>query len=790
MAVKRPRIGLLFDFLYDKYQLNIWSGAVKAAGDFNLSLYCFPGGQLHDPFPNSLQRNLLFKMALKSRLDGFIIMSATVGNYTGLKNFKTFYKEYARFPNVSIGIEIENCPSLLVDNAKGIQNLVTHFVKDHGFTRIGFIKGPEENAESKERFRAYRNALARYNLDFNPEMVSPGLHFLGSGENAIRLFFEKRKLKLQAIIADNDLTAIDALRSCKVRGIRVPQDLAIGGFDDIQESRFIKPQLTTVHQPIERLGYEAVSMVNNQLQGRPCPTRVVLPVQLRIRRSCGCNYKRSTYTFPQISASAGRRSPRSLQKIGEKLAAEIRRISGDFMSKDAENDGQGNLITELTDAFINSLINEDPEIFLKTFDRTIEHINPEAIDIFGWYQILSRLFRSVREFTSEPKHIIHILQLCSGVTETLWELEAGGESRYLEEADRLFKQVSWVGQELIAAFNTKKLTESISRVLPTLGIKRFYITEYTDTAEENRESRFLQAIEDNGPRADLLSRGEFESDLVTVLCAGPGVRRECLIIIPLFIQHENLGLFVFEHEDLPGTIYENLAIQMSNALKSAKIVDKLLLQAESLAASNKEKEILLKEVHHRVKNNLQVISSLLHLQCRQDGTREVAVHFKAVQNRIKSMSIIHEQLYKSENLTSLNLKNYFLELVESLRVSYSVNNEICFDITSDDIHITIEKAIPLGLVVNELVSNSFKHAFQGHSGSAPAAIGIDCRLIKKKKISLCVFDNGKGFPEDFDPHRTTSLGMQIVFNIIENQLNGAIRLVPGRGSRFEINIPV
>ncbi len=790
MSVKRPRIGFLFDFLYDKYQLNIWSGVVKAANDFDLNLYCFPGGQLHDPFPNSLQRNLLFNMALNSRLDGFIILSALLGNHISTKEFCSFYKDYAKIPNVSIGMEIEGCPSLLVDNAKGIRDMVAHFVKEHGFSRIGYIKGPEENTEAQARYRAYCNALSRYNLEFDPEIVSPGLHFLGSGENAIRLFFKERKLELDAIIADNDLTAIDALRACKARGIRVPQDLAIGGFDDIQESRFIKPQLTTVHQPIERLGYEAVSMLNTQLRGLPCPARTMLPVQLRIRRSCGCNYKKNPYTFPRISSSAGSNSLQLLQATAKKLAGEIRRISGDFLSTEANGDRHGNPIADLTDAFINSLLQEDPEIFLKIFEQTVENIKPETIDIFGWYQILSRLFTHVQELIGEPKYIIHILQLCNRVTETLWEIESSGESAYVEEADRLFKQVSWVGQELIAAFNTKKLTEGISRILPTLGIKRFYITEYIDSTGNTAESRFLQAIENTRSRTDLLRGDKFESDSAMAFCSLSEKKRECLIVIPLFIQHENLGLFVFEHGNLPGTIYENLAIQLSNAFKSAKIVDKLLQQTEGLAASNQEKEILLKEVHHRVKNNLQVISSLMHLQCRQGGNNDVALHFRAIQNRIKSMSIIHEQLYKSENLTSLNLKHYFYELIKSLKLSYSLNNDIFVDITSEDIYITIEKAIPLGLVVNELISNSFKHAFRGHSGSARETIGIDCRILNRKKIYLSVYDNGKGFPGDFNLRKTKSLGMQIVFNIIENQLNGAIRLIPGRGSRFEINIPV
>jgi len=146
---KRPSIGLLFDFLYDKYQLKIWEGVTKTAYDLDLNLYCFPGGELEDPSGNSVQRNIVFDLVLPSRLDGVIIMSAVIANFICIKKFDEFYKRFKVIPNLSIGIDIQGSPSLLFDNTKGITDMVTHFVEEHNFKRIAYIKGPPENIEAK-----------------------------------------------------------------------------------------------------------------------------------------------------------------------------------------------------------------------------------------------------------------------------------------------------------------------------------------------------------------------------------------------------------------------------------------------------------------------------------------------------------------------------------------------------------------------------------------------------------------------------------------------------------------
>ncbi len=203
---------------------------------------------------------------------------------------------------------------------------------------------------------------------------------------------------------------------------------------------------------------------------------------------------------------------------------------------------------------------------------------------------------------------------------------------------------------------------------------------------------------------------------------------------------------------------------------------------EKIRASLEEKEVLLKEIHHRVKNNLQIISSLLYLQSKSIKEEGALYMFKESQNRIKSMALIHEKLYRSEDLARIDFAEYIRNLTGSLSRSYEINpNKVELKINVDKTSLGIDTAIPCGLIINELVSNSLKYAFpDGREGE----INIDFHS-DGDKLTLIVTDNGIGFPKDLDFRNTESLGLQLVNNLA-NQLNGNVELDGTDGTQFKI----
>jgi PAS domain S-box-containing protein len=205
---------------------------------------------------------------------------------------------------------------------------------------------------------------------------------------------------------------------------------------------------------------------------------------------------------------------------------------------------------------------------------------------------------------------------------------------------------------------------------------------------------------------------------------------------------------------------------------------------DKLKASLQEKETLLKEVHHRVKNNLQIISSLLRLQSKQIRDADVLELFQESQNRVRTMALIHEKLYQSDNLAKIDFLEYIRTLIQELSHSYGASKQaIAFKLNIEKVHLEIDIAIPCGLIINELVSNSFKYAFKDYQTGE-----IDISLVQHSESNsfiLTISDNGVGLPQNLDFRKTQSLGLQLVCRLTK-QLGGSINLNPSQGTAFQI----
>jgi PAS domain S-box-containing protein len=211
---------------------------------------------------------------------------------------------------------------------------------------------------------------------------------------------------------------------------------------------------------------------------------------------------------------------------------------------------------------------------------------------------------------------------------------------------------------------------------------------------------------------------------------------------------------------------------------------------ERIHASLREKEVLLKEIHHRVKNNMQIISSLLNLESaavRHGEDRDV---FRDSQSRIKAMSLIHEKLYQSADITDIDLQDYLESLVDSLYSLYGVSRErVGTDISARGVVFGIDTAVLCGLIVNELVSNSLRHGFPGgREGAIAIAVTPDAPAKKgEEEFSLVVSDDGVGLPEGVTLKNSGTLGLQLVTMLAEHQLQGKVSLVRNEGAKFRVD---
>jgi PAS domain S-box-containing protein len=214
-----------------------------------------------------------------------------------------------------------------------------------------------------------------------------------------------------------------------------------------------------------------------------------------------------------------------------------------------------------------------------------------------------------------------------------------------------------------------------------------------------------------------------------------------------------------------------------------------ILSAEKVQSSLEEKELLLKEIHHRVKNNLQVISSLLNLQSSSIKDPEILAVLKESQDRVRSMALIHENLYRSSDISHLDVADYIKTLVSGLKRGY-VNNrqDVELDLQIEQIPLDIDLAVPCGLIINELVSNALKHAFP--DDRPDPMVSIVFKMMDQKNVHLSIGDNGVGLPEHFEFKTVDSLGLKLIRILVTDQLEGDIVFSSKHGTRIDITFPL
>lgn len=193
-------------------------------------------------------------------------------------------------------------------------------------------------------------------------------------------------------------------------------------------------------------------------------------------------------------------------------------------------------------------------------------------------------------------------------------------------------------------------------------------------------------------------------------------------------------------------------------------------------------KVLLKEVHHRIKNNLQIVSGLLTLQSYSIQDDRVSQLLKDSQHRIESIALVHEKLYSSTEPSLVDICEYTKSLIDKLRDSMVISDSVRVSVNADPIVLDADRAVPIGLILSELITNALKYAFPD---GKPGEIGIELRVIEDREYSITVRDNGVGFPEEIDIHRTTSLGLQLVSGLTQ-QLDGTVELRQAGGAVFEI----
>ncbi|MFZ5890637.1 MAG: LacI family DNA-binding transcriptional regulator [Myxococcota bacterium] len=312
-----PAIGILSNAFGDPYSIPIAQNAAQKLAQSGHHSICFTGGFPKAPFFRSNDGDV----SVPDAVDAMILLSATLRGFD--EELKRLV-DTSQAPVVSIGANLARASSITADDETGVFQAIAHLVKRHDCKRIAFIAGPEGSFDGARRLTAYRIALDSFKLPWDPTLAVRGDYEARSGREAVLELRRNGSRSFDAIVAANDLMAIGAIEGLRAGGIKVPDDVKVVGFDDMEEASFTSPSLTTVRQPIAEQGLCAADVVLRELGGQgldEVPTHISTP--LVIRQSCGCASVSSTENTRRLPKLTGSEAE-DRELVGDALRGVVR----------------------------------------------------------------------------------------------------------------------------------------------------------------------------------------------------------------------------------------------------------------------------------------------------------------------------------------------------------------------------------------------------------------------------------------------------------------------------------
>ncbi|WP_437730454.1 SpoIIE family protein phosphatase [Sorangium sp. So ce1335] len=583
MTKKRRTIALLMDYVGGDYQSDLRFGVERAAEAHDVNLLIAFGETLALPGTAASAQNSIYHLIGSETVDGVIVAAATLCHHVGVEGMREFFRAYPPLPVFSIGMAIQGIPSVIVDNAFGIELAVGHMVDVHGRQRVAYIGGPANNEEAKARADAYWRALAQRSLPPDERLFAFGAFTIDSGRTAMREILE-RGVDIDALVAANDKMALGAMEELSERGLRVPDDLLIAGFDDAAIARFSRPSLTTVRQPIKRLGAIATDVVMRMLDGEHIDETTLLGVELTCRESCGCGAQASASLVPPGPLTRGG----ALHLAGQRESLE-RALRRSVMIPTRLIDGwPGKLLSALEEELSGA--DAGAGRFLRTLEAILDAARREGAIVEHFQGAITVLRERLRrpyedgadaELHDALERIWHAARIVVGSASVRTE----GEKRLSVELASLY--LSWSARSFSTCLSLPVLRRVMTSTLPGLELTRAAVSLYDDDDPERATMKPLFLMEDG--RAVEVPEVSFPARLL----APPGFldtpERKTLIALPVaFGDAEKFGVAVLDN-GANELVYDSLRLQLGSAVKAAELHREMVRQVELRERLEQEK---------------------------------------------------------------------------------------------------------------------------------------------------------------------------------------------------------
>ena len=377
MGAQAHTIAYLADGFQDPYQIEIVQGLLETARSAGANLLCFIGGPLPRDARSSDGRHGVYELATRAVCDGIVLSGTGLNHEVGTAGLLEFSMRLGSAPACTVGVRAEGMVTVNPDNERGMERIVSHLFDVHAAKRIALVRGPRRNDEAEARERAFRAVHARHQQAVDERLILDGDFTFESGGAAVAELISvlgSSLSGLDAIVASNDRGAIGVMLALHERGISVPGQIAVTGFDDIAEAELTHPPLTTVRQAMPRLGQEAMRFVLEQIQFGTKRASQILDVDVVLRRSCGCSGLASS-PDPLHGSGFGRLEG-GLLLNRERIQLELTRVARGTLGG-AGRGWEQRLFAGIVDATQQS----DDTVFLKTLQALAERLLPGASEL-------------------------------------------------------------------------------------------------------------------------------------------------------------------------------------------------------------------------------------------------------------------------------------------------------------------------------------------------------------------------------------------------------------------------
>jgi putative nucleotidyltransferase with HDIG domain len=572
---RRKTIGVLIDWSVDPFQQMFLDGVLDFTAAAGMSCIVFEGGSLNSPYQYELQRNAVFQLAVGKEIDGLVILSASIGLFVGRQGLIPFWEQFRSKPVVSVSMEAGAIPSVLIDNRTGMRELMLHLIDRHGFRRFAFAKGPERNQDSQERWEVCAEVLREREIPIDPRLVYPGDFSIGSGMEAVRFFLDSGAGKIDVIVAFDDGMAIGVLRELAKRNIRVPDQIAITGVNNIDLSPHLTPSLTTVKLPIFTQGWTAAKLIQDLMEGRSVPPKTYLSTKLLVRESCGC-VSHSASVLEGVEADARRFTTAGIPPLKEQFPV-IHDIFQSHLPPEihAEDD---RTIPSSADGLAGQSGRGNLQATVKLFDGISSRSELENLDYDTFQNMLYDLWRNrtivsaggAAAVADEDLLFQSVMKLGHKVVQRQWNRI----NEFLQERQRLDLVC-----ELLVFSDVPRQMDVLAKRLPDLGIGSCYLSLYrNDPGTDHRNAVCMLGVRDLQRLDSGVEGMVFPSSQLIPDDFLSGEKQRLMIVEPL----KDFGFILFEIGPGSSQFSAFLGDIVSSALQGALLFGELEHQRDGL----------------------------------------------------------------------------------------------------------------------------------------------------------------------------------------------------------------